>query len=329
MRALAGTLADAADLEQRGVALQEAGRRRVLELVEASKSEVDQGHRDAGTLSEQLDSSTGRRPSPRYDHRVPERAGRPRSRRPADRGRSVARGFDIRTASRGPGEYYDLDLAVRLYRLGSSNQIGSRPMAIIVTTLGTGSPLPDPNRAGPSTLVQAGSTPTARRRRRGVLMRLAGAGVLPGMLDAVLLTHLHSDHITDLNDVITTHWVMAGSRPAPRLRPGPDPGGRRRDPGHARPDLGYRVAHHDDLTWTPIVEVHELAPPERLTIGDATMVVGATDHRPVEPTIGYRIEHDGRRGDRRRRCPVRRPRRAVRRRRRLRADGHPRRPRRS
>ena len=59
------------------------------------------------------------------------------------------------------------------------------------------------------------------------------------------------------------------------------------------PDLGYRVAHHADLTWTPIVEVHEVAPPERLTIGEATIITGATDHQPVEPTIGYRIEHDG------------------------------------
>ena len=39
--------------------------------------------------------------------------------------------------------------------------------------------------------------------------------------------------------------------------------------------------------------MHELAPPERLTIGEATVVTGATDHQPVEPTIGYRIEHDG------------------------------------
>jgi ribonuclease BN (tRNA processing enzyme) len=41
-------------------------------------------------------------------------------------------------------------------------------------------------------------------------MRLAQAGVLPPMLSAVLVTHLHSDHLTDLNDVITTRWVMSG-----------------------------------------------------------------------------------------------------------------------
>ncbi|MET0910052.1 MAG: MBL fold metallo-hydrolase, partial [Ilumatobacteraceae bacterium] len=48
-----------------------------------------------------------------------------------------------------------------------------------------------------------------------------------------------------------------------------------------------------DLTWTPIVEVHELSPPERLTIGEATVIAGATDHQPVEPTVGYRIAHEG------------------------------------
>ena len=40
-----------------------------------------------------------------------------------------------------------------------------------------------------------------------------------------------------------------------------------------------------------VVEVHELTAPYELTIGAATVIVRATDHRPVEPTVGYRIEH--------------------------------------
>ena len=165
-------------------------------------------------------------------------------------------------------------------------------MAITVTTLGTGSPLPDPNRAGPSTLVVAGGTRLLIDAGRGVLMRLAGAGVLPVMLDAVLLTHLHSDHITDLNDVITTQWVMSQA-PTPLHIYGP-PGTRAVVDGifaMLAPDFSYRLAHHDDLTWTPVVEVHELNAPDELTIGAATIIVRATDHRPVEPTVGYRIEH--------------------------------------
>ena len=115
-------------------------------------------------------------------------------------------------------------------------------MSVSITTLGTGSPLPDPNRAGPSTLVQAGSTRLLVDAGRGVLMRLAGAGVLPVMLDAVLLTHLHSDHITDLNDVITTHWVMS-REPTPLHVYGPP---RTQDVvdgilAMLAPDLGYRA----------------------------------------------------------------------------------------
>ena len=52
---------------------------------------------------------------------------------------------------------------------------------------------------------------------------------VPRMLDAVLLTHLHSDHINDLNDVVTTHWVMSfGAEDVARVRAAPHQGSRRR-----------------------------------------------------------------------------------------------------
>ena len=80
-------------------------------------------------------------------------------------------------------------------------------MSIDVTLLGTGSPLPDPNRAGPATLIQAGGEHYLVDAGRGVLMRLTAAGVPANQLTALLITHLHSDHITDLNDVITSQWI--------------------------------------------------------------------------------------------------------------------------
>lgn len=64
-----------------------------------------------------------------------------------------------------------------------------------ITLLGTGSPIPDPDRAGPSTLVRAGAQAFLVDCGRGVLQRAAAVGVGAAGLSAVLLTHLHSDHI--------------------------------------------------------------------------------------------------------------------------------------
>ncbi len=163
-----------------------------------------------------------------------------------------------------------------------------------ITLLGTGSPLPDARRAGPSTLVRTEGTCILVDCGRGVLMRLTAAGVLPPMLHAVLVTHLHSDHITDLNDVITTHWIMS-PQGAPLHIYGPP---RMQEVVDAilaslAPDLQYRLDHHADLTWTPDVRVTEVSPGDAFTVGSATVTVGATDHRPVEPTVAYRIEDDG------------------------------------
>lgn len=167
-------------------------------------------------------------------------------------------------------------------------------MSLTVTLLGTGNPIPDAHRAGPSTLVRGSGTTVLVDCGRGVLMRLAAVGVMAPMLDGLLVTHLHSDHITDLNDVITSHWVLTMAPTTLRIY-GP-PGIRAVVDAilqSLRPDIGYRLAHHADLNWEPQLEVTELEPGSVLTIGGATVTVGRTNHFPVEPAIGFRIEQDG------------------------------------
>jgi ribonuclease Z len=163
-----------------------------------------------------------------------------------------------------------------------------------ITLLGTGSPLPDPNRAGPATLIEAGNTSMLVDAGRGVQMRMTAAGVLPPMLSGIFLTHLHSDHITGLNDLITAHWVLTPTAVPQRIW-GP-PGTRQVVDAilaMLAPDIRYRIAHHGDLTWEPNVDVTEVAGGDVTELGDLTVRVGATDHRPVEPTLAYRFEHEG------------------------------------
>ena len=163
-----------------------------------------------------------------------------------------------------------------------------------VTLLGTGSPIPDPNRAGPSTLVRAGEQAILCDAGRGVVMRMAGALTGPAALSAVLVTHLHSDHLTDLNDVVTTRWIMSPT-PNPLTIYGPvgiafvvD-----RMMEMLSLDVGYRIDHHADLLDPPSVTVVEVGPGDTFTIGDVFVRVGATDHRPVEPTVAFRLDHEG------------------------------------
>lgn len=164
---------------------------------------------------------------------------------------------------------------------------------IEVTLLGTGSPIPDPDRAGPATLIRAGGQTFLIDCGRGVQQRLAAVGSGANALSALLLTHLHSDHIADLGDVIITRWVTTFAAQVPLQIIGP--------PGTARvveamleafgPDIGYRIAHHADLTAPPPVEVHEYTEGLVWDRDGVRILVGPTDHRPVSPTIGFRIEH--------------------------------------
>ena len=163
---------------------------------------------------------------------------------------------------------------------------------IILT--GTGSPMVDPNRAGPSTLVKAGEAIFLADCGRGVLMRAAAVGVGAANLTAVLLTHLHSDHITDLSDVITTRWITSLS-PAPLPIIGP-PGTRavvEATLAALAPDISYRIGHHADITAPPEVMVTEYTAGQVFHYVGVRIIAAATDHRPVEPTIAFRIEYDG------------------------------------
>lgn len=165
-----------------------------------------------------------------------------------------------------------------------------------ITLLGTGSPLPSATCAGPSTLVQAGGQNIVVDTGRGVIMRLVGAMMPPPMVTAVVLTHLHSDHICDLNDLITTRWI---SSPAATPLPIYGPVGTRKMVdgllAMLSQDESYRLDHHADLRAAGgmKVEVTEVAAGDSFTIGDVIVGVHATDHRPVAPTIGFRFEHDG------------------------------------
>ena len=168
---------------------------------------------------------------------------------------------------------------------------------IEVTLLGTGSPMADPNRAGPSTLVRAGDQTFLVDCGRGVLHAGGGGRCRRRQhLTALLLTHLHSDHITDLGDVIITRWVTTFDPDPPPL-PIIGPPGTAEVVDATLKAFGHRTSATGSRTIADIT-----GRPRRGGGGHRGCGVGqrrradpggADRSSAGEPTIGFRVESAG------------------------------------
>jgi len=102
-------------------------------------------------------------------------------------------------------------------------EIAAQP-SIRVTLLGTGAPVPSIERFGPSILVEAGGQKLLFDCGRGAAQRLWQLNIPLGNVDALFLTHLHSDHVVGIPDLWLTGWIPAvfGKRSVPFQVFGPD-----------------------------------------------------------------------------------------------------------
>ena len=124
-------------------------------------------------------------------------------------------------------------------------------------------------------------------------MRLAAAGCGSNMLNGVMITHLHSDHITDLNDVITSAWITTFAEQKPLQIVGP-PGTKEvvdRLLHFLSFDIKYRIDHHEDLNEPPAINVTEIESGVVELEGNVKISTEPTDHRPVDPTIAFRFDY--------------------------------------
>lgn len=172
---------------------------------------------------------------------------------------------------------------------------------IEVIILGTGSPLPSATRCGAGQIVLSGGSAILIDCGWGAARRLLASGVPAGTIDTVFFTHMHSDHITDLPDLMIMRWT-AGGATKPLTIYGPT-GTREMVDGFRAglgPDIRYRFAHHGEKLSREGIEcvVHEVPATEAVshiaTIGDMQIGSFEVDHRPVEPALGFKVEASGR-----------------------------------
>ena len=163
-----------------------------------------------------------------------------------------------------------------------------------VILLGTGTPFVDAERFGAAVLVEAGGKKLLFDCGRGAVIRLKQAGVSPEEIDALFLTHLHSDHVVGIPDLWLTGWFQGRKTPLKLL----GPAGTRSMAEHLREafafDIGIRSAHGLPREGAEI-EAQEIAtngdkvyevPPVRVTAFEV-------DHGAVKPAFGYRVDYAG------------------------------------
>jgi len=169
-----------------------------------------------------------------------------------------------------------------------------------VTLLGTASPTPRPDRFGPSTLVEAGDQKLLIDAGRGVPIRLRQIGVPMGKIDALFITHYHSDHVSGIPDVWLTGWLSP-------------PYGRRTAPFRVIGPVGAKALMENlERAYALDIKIRledEKLPPEGVAVAaeefdkdgvvyeknGVKVVAFAVDHgAAIKPAVGYRVEYKGR-----------------------------------
>ena len=176
----------------------------------------------------------------------------------------------------------------------------AEPDALSASVCGSRSPLPDPNRAEACVLVKAGERLFVVDVGDGSVARLRQWTTPFNRIEAVLLTHLHSDHISDLGDMHLATWVLQ-DRVAKLPVYGPA-GVEQVTAGFEMAfgiDYGLRNAHHGDSLAPLNVAGYDPRPidNEALTLiddGDLKVSAFLVDHPPIVPAYGYRFDYKGR-----------------------------------
>ncbi len=172
-----------------------------------------------------------------------------------------------------------------------------------VVLCGTGSPLADPERAGPCTAVLASGHFFLVDVGPGAWENVQLWKLPRAQLSAILITHFHSDHIGELGETAVQTWIAGRAKELWVFGP---PGvyevvaGFRQAYGF---DTRYRIAHHGEQALPPAGALLLARTVEMPAGGNSAIVLDedgvrvtafTVEHGPARPAYGYRFDYAGR-----------------------------------
>ena len=182
--------------------------------------------------------------------------------------------------------------------------LGSLPDGLHVALCGSGSPLPDPIRAGPCSAVIAGDKIFIVDVGDGAARNVGRMGLPMTNVEAILLTHFHSDHIDGLGSQMFNRWTAGGqTSPVPVI--GGDGVEAIVDGFNAAyaPDVEYRIAHHGTETMVRsgaggVGQTVAFEDGQESVVvydkGGVKITAFRVNHEPVTPALGYRFDYKDR-----------------------------------
>jgi ribonuclease Z len=167
-----------------------------------------------------------------------------------------------------------------------------------VTLLGTGSPVPSPDRFGNSTLIQVAGQRLVFDLGRGTTIRLFQKKVPFGTINAHFLTHLHSDHVNGLSDLWLSGWIQTafGGRQTPFVIHGPA-GTESMMAGlweAFSEDRRIRLADEGNPMSGIEFDAHDFTPGTVYSVDGVVVEAFEVDHGElIKPAYGFKITYNG------------------------------------
>ena len=161
-----------------------------------------------------------------------------------------------------------------------------------LTLLGTGCPKVDHKRFGPSNLVKTNKSLILIDCGSGVTQRLEQAKVSSADIDALFLTHLHSDHVVDFYQLIISSWHLYRVKPWAVYGPKGTKRFLRLIMNAWKNERNERIKYEKRSSIKAFnIQVKEFNSNGKIKIKDLIIEYFEVDHKPVKYAYGFNFHH--------------------------------------
>ena len=161
-----------------------------------------------------------------------------------------------------------------------------------LTLLGTGCPKVDFKRFGPANLISTKKTKILVDCGSGVTQRLDQINISSAEIDALFLTHLHSDHVIDLYQLIISSWHSYRSKPWKIFGPKGTKIFVKKIMSAWKEERSQRIKYEARSSIAAFkIIVKEFSSLGTIKIKDLNIKYFEVDHKPVKYAYGFNFFH--------------------------------------